>query len=190
MRNIIRRVLFQLQKLRVIYYKFLSSDVELVGKPIRNQPLLFTGQGKVIFHGNVRIGYFPSPGYFNTYAHFDLRGQNASIEIDEGVILNNNAALIADNANIFIGRKCLIGPNVTVYTSDFHSLDPEKRLSEEGPMLDVIIQENVFIGTNVTILKGVTVGKNSVIGVGSVVIENVPENVIAAGVPCKVIKSL
>jgi maltose O-acetyltransferase len=52
-----------------------------------------------------------------------------------------------------------------------------------------MIGKNVFVGNNVTILKGVTIGDNSVIGNASVVVDNIPENVIAAGVPCRVIKA-
>ena len=50
--------------------------------------------------------------------------------------------------------------------------------------------ENVLIGSNVKILKGVVIGKNSVIGNGSVVTNSIPESVIAAGVPAKVIRQL
>lgn len=160
------------------------------GRPIRHQPLLVTGRGDVVFHGEIRVGYFPSPGYFNTYAHFDLRGQGARIEIGDGTTLNNNAVLIADGASIRIGERCLIGLNFSVYTSDFHNLDPQKRFSTERIKLGVVIQENVFIGNNVTLLKGVTIGKNSVIGTGAIVSSDIPENVVAAGVPARVIRSL
>ena len=52
------------------------------------------------------------------------------------------------------------------------------------------IGENVFIRDNVTILKGVTIGDNLVIGTGSVVVKDIPANVIAAGLPCRVIKDI
>ncbi len=189
-RRILRRVLFQVQKLRVGYYYLLSGSVKVVGKPIRNQPLLICGRGTVVFHEPVQIGYFPSAQYFNTYAHFDLRGPGVSIEIGEHTVINNNAVLVADKANITIGKRCLIGTDFTVYTSDFHPLDPQQRLTGEYTGEDVDIMENVFIGSHVTILKGVQVGRNSVIGDGSLVVKDIPENVIAGGVPCRVLKPL
>lgn len=59
-----------------------------------------------------------------------------------------------------------------------------------GKPKPVIIEENVWIGEGVKVLKGVTIGKNSVIGAGSVVTKSIPDNVIAAGNPCKVIKQI
>jgi tetrahydrodipicolinate N-succinyltransferase len=60
-----------------------------------------------------------------------------------------------------------------------------KRLADSN-----VFAGNVFIADNVTILKGVSIGKNSVVGNGSIVTQSIPENVIAAGVPARVIKSL
>ena len=56
--------------------------------------------------------------------------------------------------------------------------------------MNVIIKDNVFIGNNVTVLKGVVIGQNSVIGAGSVVTRSIPENVIAGGIPCKVLREI
>jgi maltose O-acetyltransferase len=52
--------------------------------------------------------------------------------------------------------------------------------------MNVTIGDNVFIGSNVILLKGVSIGRNSVIGNGSIVTRSIPENVIAAGVPCRI----
>jgi maltose O-acetyltransferase len=54
----------------------------------------------------------------------------------------------------------------------------------------IIIGDNCWITTNVTILPGVTIGNNTIIGAGSVVVENIPANVFAAGNPCKVIRTI
>jgi len=168
----------------------LSSDVDVQGNLRRSQPLLITGQGEIIVQGQATVGYFPSPFYFNGYAHFDLRQKNARIEIGNGVIFNNNSTLIADGAVISIGEETLIGLNFTALTSDAHGLQANKRRSSDFPRENVFIGNNVFVGNDVTILKGVKIGSNSVIGSGSIVVKSIPENVIAAGVPCKVIKSL
>lgn len=69
--------------------------------------------------------------------------------------------------------------------SDWHLDDP--RTQGDKP---VIIEDNVWLGYEVKVLKGVRIGKNSLIGACSVVINDIPENVVAAGHPCKVIRKL
>jgi maltose O-acetyltransferase len=189
-RKLMRRCARIIQKLRVGYYSALSSDVCIVGTLKRNQPLLIVGNGSIIIEGTATVGYFPSPFYFSSYVHFDLRQNNPRIEIGNGVIINNNSTLIADGATISIGADSLIGLNFMAMTSDAHGLQLEKRKTSDYPRKNITIGKNVFIGNNVTILKGVKIGDNSVIGNGSVVVNNIPENIIAAGVPCRVIKAL
>ena len=95
--------------------------------------------------------------------------------------------------SITIGDNCLIGANVLITDSDWHSIDPTKRKevgSESSKINPVKIGNNVFIGVNSMILKGTEIGDNSVIGAGSIVSGIIPSNVIAAGNPCKVIKML
>ena len=92
--------------------------------------------------------------------------------------------------HIEIGDRVLIGPHVTLVTAN-HPLDPLERAKphrvEHGK---ITIGENAWIGANVTICSDVRIGKNSVIGAGSVVTRNIPDNVLAAGVPCKPIRLL
>ena len=82
----------------------------------------------------------------------------------------------------------------SVYTTDFHSLDPIIRASKDdqkhSKSAHVVICDNVFIGAKCIILKGVTIGENSVIGAGSVVTKNVPADQIWAGNPAKFIKNV
>jgi maltose O-acetyltransferase len=110
------------QNIRIFYYALLSSRIRIRGKLIRWQPLLIVGKGSIVVNGVARVGNFPSPFYFNGYAHFDLRGNNAYIELGNGVIFNNNPTLVADGAAITIGDDTLIGLNFTVMTSDAHGL--------------------------------------------------------------------
>lgn len=180
-----------IQKGRIFYFRQISANSMIVGKPKIIQPLLILGNNRVQFNSNVSIGYFPSPFYFNGYSHFETRGNKSSIEIGSDTYLNNNTSLIADSARIIIGNKVLAGTQLVIYTSDFHALSPELRHNPSAyQSKDVVIEDNVFIGSNVTILKGVSIGKNSVIATGSVVTSNIPMNVIAGGIPCKVIKPL
>ncbi len=178
-----------IQYFRVMKYQLISL-CNIEGKPHLNQPVFFYGKGKVIFKGNVNIGVLTSPLFLNSYAYFDVREENSSIIIEDGVWINNNASLCADGTSIFIGRNTLVGINLQIITSDGHNLDPKKRTGYPYVSSPVFIDENVFIGSNVTILKGVTIGKNSVIANCSVVTKDIPENVIAGGIPATILKKL
>lgn len=96
---------------------------------------------------------------------------------------------ILDEARVTIGDDCFIGPNVSIYTA-CHSTDPVERNTRMEWAEPVTIGDNVWIGGSVTILPGVTVGNNVTIGAGSVVTKDIPDNVVAVGNPCKVIKRL
>ncbi len=71
-----------------------------------------------------------------------------------------------------------------------HAIDPEQRSQGIGTSAPIAIEENVWLGANVTVCGGVTIGAGAVIGAGSVVNHDIPANVIAAGVPCKVIRQI
>lgn len=96
---------------------------------------------------------------------------------------------VLDEAPVIIGDDCFIGPNVSIYTA-CHSTDPEERNSRKEWAEPVTIGNNVWIGGSVTILPGVKVGNNVTIGAGSVVTKNIPDNVVAVGNPCRVVKEI
>ena len=87
--------------------------------------------------------------------------------------------------HIHIGDNVRFGANVTIMDGDAHQNDPRAGDNEA-----VVIKDNVWIGANTIVLKGVTIGKNSLIGAGSIVTKSIPDNVVAAGNPCKVIREL
>ena len=112
------------------------------------------------------------------------------LTLQKNLLRNNSGAtgaLIVAATKIKIGNNVLIGAYCTIFDNDFHSSDPNKRLSDDYGTSPVLIEDNVFLGFNCLILKGVTIGENSVIGANSVVINNIPKNAIAIGNPCKVI---
>jgi acetyltransferase-like isoleucine patch superfamily enzyme len=109
-----------------------------------------------------------------------------NITIGKNVFFNTGCSF-QDRGGIRIGDGSLIGMNVTIATLN-HGLPLETRnTTYPSP---VTIGKDVWIGSNATILPGVTVGDNSVIAAGAVVTKNVPENVVAAGVPAKVVKGI
>jgi acetyltransferase-like isoleucine patch superfamily enzyme len=96
--------------------------------------------------------------------------------------------------SVIVGSKTMLGANVTIVDTDFHTLEAkDRRYTKDAnkiPSAGVAIGENVFVGANTMILKGVHIGKNAVIGAGSVVTKDVPENAVAAGNPCRVVRIL
>jgi len=96
---------------------------------------------------------------------------------------------VLDEALVSIGAHACIGPNVSIYTA-CHPLDAETRNKGIEWSEPVTIGDNVWIGGSVTILPGVTIGSNVVIGAGSVVVRDVPDNVVAVGNPARIVKRL
>ncbi len=107
----------------------------------------------------------------------------------EGFFYANFGCVILDVCKVKLGNGVLLGPYVQIYTAT-HPLDPVERASMKEYGKSVEIGENVWIGGNSIICPGVKIGKNSVIGAGSVVVKDIPEGVLAAGNPCKVIKEI
>jgi acetyltransferase-like isoleucine patch superfamily enzyme len=177
------------QQGRIAYYKVISDNLPSCNNIILTQPLFCTGSGRIELD-RCTIGVLPSPKLWSGYIHIEARAPNASIKIGRDTWINNGAILIAERTYIRIDESCLIGPDLQIYDSDFHSIAPYERLSGNHICAPVHIHENVFLGSSVTVLKGVTIGRNSVIASGSVVIRDVPPNTLVAGVPARVIRSI
>lgn len=111
-----------------------------------------------------------------------------NIEVGENFYANVNLVIL-DCGKVTIGDNVFIAPCVGIHTAG-HPLDVEQRNQGLEYARPVTIGNNVWIGAGVQILPGVSIGDNSVIGAGSVVTKSVPENVVAAGNPCRILKTL
>lgn len=118
-----------------------------------------------------------------------------NISIGQNTFINTNCMLL-DNNKISIGKNGLLAPYVQIYTA-LHPLRASERIIEKGQETryltstkPVNIGDNVWIGGNSIILPGVTIGNNVTIGAGSVVTKSIPNNVLAFGNPCEVIKEI
>lgn len=124
-------------------------------------------------------------------------GQN--ICIGNNVSVNMNCTFIDCN-KITIGDNVLIAPNVQLYTAS-HPIELSERLTPDwNPgaeqyfsrtyALPIQIGNGCWLGGGVVVLPGVTIGSGSVIGAGSVVTKDIPENSLAVGNPCRVIRNI
>ena len=120
------------------------------------------------------------------------------VDKDAELIIGDNVGIsqtaLISHCSIRIGCNVKLGGGTSVFTTDFHSLDPMIRISKDDQKhrkcAPVVVGDNVFIGAKCIILKGVTIGENSIIGAGSVVTKSVPPNQIWAGNPAKFIRNI
>jgi maltose O-acetyltransferase len=111
----------------------------------------------------------------------------ANIELGERVFFNFNCVVL-DVCRVRIGDYTLFGPGVQILTP-MHPMDAELRRREEyGSPID--IGSDVWVGGGALILPGVRIGSRTVIGAGSVVTRDIPDDVFAAGNPCRVIRAI
>ena len=101
----------------------------------------------------------------------------------------NYDLIILDVCEVRIGHNCMIAPRVSIFTAA-HPLDAPTRISGQEFGKPVTIGDNVWIGGHAVINPGVTIGNNVVIAAGAVVTRDVPDDVVVAGVPAKVIRHL
>ncbi|GAB1359752.1 sugar O-acetyltransferase [Porphyromonadaceae bacterium] len=126
-----------------------------------------------------------------------------TVDYGDNIFIGNNVEInfncvILDCARITIGDNVLIAPNVQIYAAT-HPVVASDRLPDttdggfafcKSFSAPVIIGNNVWIGGGSILLPGVTIGDNTTIGAGSVVTRSIPNNVLAVGNPCRVIRQL
>lgn len=158
-------------------FLYLSNKLPRIGKSnsLRSRFIALSGAtiGKnVTIYNNIEIA--PIGG-----------AKNLSIG-DETFINSGVRFQCPDGGEIIIGKNVLIGPRCQFETVNHTQLNStNKRGNIYKP---IVIEDNVWIGAKSIILPGVTIGKGSVIASGAVVAKSIPENVLAGGVPAKIIK--
>lgn len=111
-----------------------------------------------------------------------------NISLGKNFYSNYNCTML-DCAKITIGDNVMFAPNVSLFTAA-HPIDAEKRNSGIEFAMPITIGNNVWIGGNSVVMPNVTIGNNVVIGAGSVVTKNIPDNCIAVGNPCRVLREI
>lgn len=112
----------------------------------------------------------------------------SQITLGDNFYANFNLVVV-DDGKVIIGNNVMIAPNVTISTTG-HPVDPTVRITGQQFSQTVTLEDNVWIGSGAVINPGVTIGRNSVIGAGSVVTKDIPTDVVAAGVPCRVLRPI
>ncbi len=113
-------------------------------------------------------------------------GEN--VHVGARTFVNSNLTAL-DVARITIGEDCQIGPNVQLLTPT-HPVDPQPRRDKLEAALPIVLGDNVWLGGGVIVCPGVTIGDNTVVGAGSVVVRDLPANVVAVGNPARVVREI
>ena len=125
----------------------------------------------------------------NVWIEPDFRCEfGSNISIGDNVYINFGC-IILDCNEVTIGENTLIGPNAGIYAAN-HSIHYEERIKGGCIGLPIHIGKNVWLGGDVKIVPGVSIGDNSIIGTGSIVTKDIPNDVIAVGNPCHVIRKI
>lgn len=111
-----------------------------------------------------------------------------SISVGDNFFSNHNM-IIQDGGGVTFGDNVFIAPNCCFTTAE-HAIDPEMRKAGVEIAKPIVVGNNVWIGANCTILAGVEIGDNTIVGAGSVVTKSLPSNVVAVGVPCRVMREI
>lgn len=101
----------------------------------------------------------------------------------------NFGCVLLDPGEIMIGDNVLFGPRVSIYTAR-HAYNAEERAAGACFAKPVKIGNNVWVGGGVHMDHGITIGDNTIIGAGSIITRDIPANVVAAGLPCRVIREI
>jgi maltose O-acetyltransferase len=101
----------------------------------------------------------------------------------------NFGLVILDVARVTIGDDVQIGPYVQLLTAT-HPIEPEARRNKWESAQPICLKDNVWLGGGVIVGAGVTIGENTVVGAGSVVLRDLPSDVVAVGSPARVLRTI
>lgn len=174
-------------------FQYLASNVKLRMYGVQFGCHLRARRVKVLNRGRIEIGdYCRLVSYPNQSPEVtNLRTYLPAATIHIGNHVGLAGTTLHCNASITIGDYCRCGPGVIICDNDSHrvarSVEERAKRPAEAP---IVLEDNVWLGMRTIVLKGVTIGTNTIVAAGSVVTRSLPANVIAGGIPARVIRSL
>lgn len=200
------KVLFfdkQISLFQFIYLNYFCSHIERYGKarilPHRNTIINFGKGSKIILKGkDLELGFNKLKGSKSeTHIRLDKNAEwkcnngglvfyNTVIEIKKSALFEtgffsaNGGSVIIAHKHIFFGEDVMIGRNVIVYDSDFHSICDENHIAVNVPE-PVVVQDHVWLTTNIMVQKGVTIGHDSLVAAYTVVNKDIPPHCVFGG---------
>ena len=124
--------------------------------------------------------------YIETPFHANFGGKH--VHFGKNIYANFNLTLV-DDTHIYVGDYTQFGPNVVLATAG-HPICPELREQLYQYNAPICVGRNCWLGANVVVVPGVTIGDNVVVGAGSVVTRDLPDNVVAVGNPCRILREV
>ena len=176
-------------------FKLKNTGISFKGRcHIDKLPAVVLHSKAVIMIGdNVTLNSNNKLYHGNMFARVKLMADKENSRIIIGDNTRIHGSSIHAYKEINIGKNCLIAANCQIFDGNGHDIcegHPEDRLHEKGVPRPIFIEDNVWIGMNSIILPGVRIESGSVVAAGSVVVRDVPKNVIVGGNPAIIIKKL
>ncbi|MGB6178458.1 sugar O-acetyltransferase [Carnobacterium sp.] len=172
---------------------YLPNDEELMRKQMQHLDRLYdfnqTRPSELDKRETMLKAMFAEIGegcYIEPPLHANFGGHH--VHFGKNVYANYNLTLV-DDTYIYVGDYTMFGPNVVVATGG-HPILPELRKKAYQYNIPVHIGKNCWIGAGAIILPGITIGENVVVGAGSVVTKDLPDNVVAVGNPCRILREI
>lgn len=172
---------------------YLPNDEELMRKQMQHLDRLYdfnqTRPSELDKRETMLKAMFAEIGegcYIEPPLHANFGGHH--VHFGKNVYANYNLTLV-DDTHIYVGDYTMFGPNVVVATGG-HPILPELRKKAYQYNIPVHIGKNCWIGAGAIILPGITIGENVVVGAGSVVTKDLPDNVVAVGNPCRILRKI
>jgi maltose O-acetyltransferase len=171
---------------------YLATDRELAIMQLKAQQLLYKlnfcspdkldEKKNIILHlfGKIGANFSIRPPFYCDYGCHIFAGDNLYVNYD---------CVILDCNQVHLGNNVLLAPKVQIYTG-YHPTNPKIRLSGKELAAPITIGNNVWVGGGVIVCPGVSIGNNVTIGAGSIVTKDIPDNVVAVGNPCRVVKTV
>jgi acetyltransferase-like isoleucine patch superfamily enzyme len=183
-----KRIIFILRnrfynKSKISFSSYIKGIKNIVlGKKVKinhNVYLDCSNNGQILLNDNVTLNHF-----------CQLQSRGGMISLGVNSEMNNFSLIYSGGSNIIIGKNVLIGPRVNIIGYSHGFSDKTIPIKEQKCISkDIIIEDDVWIGSQCTIMPGVTIGMGSVIGAGSIVTKDVLPYTINVGNPCRKIKN-